>query len=486
MDKYTIIKLKKQGYSNRNVAKLIGINRKTVAKYWNEYKAKMEELANPNASKTEIQEALCEAPSYDSSSRKSRKYSDEIDKLVDEILESEIEKSKILGNHKQQLTQKQIHQAVIDAGFEISLSTISNKVREKRKKAKECFIKQTYDLGDRLEYDFGEVKLVIDGIAATYHMAVLSSPAANFRWAYLYKNQKKDVFMDSHVKFFEMVGGVYKEIVYDNMRNVVSKFLGRNEKELNEELVKMALYYGFDINVTNCFSGNEKGHVEGSVKIIRNHVFATNYKFKTFADASEYLNSQLIKMNETSNIKEEKNNLLPYKPKLELARISSQKVNKYSFIQVEKNFYSVPEYLVDKEVTAKIYFDKVCIYANNSLVCEHKKIDGINEISIDIRHYLNSLIKKPGALKNSLALKSIPKLKTIYDKYFNTKSKEFIDILQKNNEKSLDDLLRILENLKSGLNNVVLLENIADEDKINRKTQKQICKYNELCFKEAK
>lgn len=72
-----------------------------------------------------------------------------------------------------------------------------------------------YSYGDRLEYDFGEVKLEISGKAVTYHMAVLSSPGGAFRWAYLYTNQKKDVFMDSQVRFFEMVGGVYCEVVYD-------------------------------------------------------------------------------------------------------------------------------------------------------------------------------------------------------------------------------------------------------------------------------
>ena len=84
----------------------------------------------------------------------------------------------------------------------------------------------------------------------------------------------------------------------------------------------MATYYGYEINVTNCFSGNEKGHVEGSVKIIRNHVFATNYEFITFEDAQDYLLSQLIEMNVSSKIEEEKLKLLPYKPKLELANIS--------------------------------------------------------------------------------------------------------------------------------------------------------------------
>lgn len=237
-----------------------------------------------------------------------------------QILSLEDRKDSLLGPHKQKLTRLQIHEILNVEGFDISYSTIAVKVNEKLNKNKECFIRQSYDLGDRLEYDFGEVKLLVNEKLDTYHMAVVSSPASGFRWAFLYKNQKKEAFMDSHVKFFEMVGGVYKEVVYDNMRNVVKKFIGRNEKELNEDLIKMSIYYGYEINVTNCFSGNEKGHVEGSVKIIRNHIFATNYEFNSFEDAQCYLNSQLIKMNVDSRIEEEKLNLLSYKPKLELPK----------------------------------------------------------------------------------------------------------------------------------------------------------------------
>lgn len=355
-------------------------------------------------------------------------------------------------------------------------------MNEKLSKAKECFIKQSYELGDRLEYDFGEVKLLIGDKLDTYHMAVISSPAADFRWAFLYKNQKKAVFMDSHVRFFEMVGGVYKEVVYDNMRNVVIKFIGKTEKELNEDLIKMSMYYGFDINVTNCFSGNEKGHVEGSVKIIRNHVFAKNYEFNTLEDAQEYLNSQLIKMNEDSNIEEEKLNLLPYKPKLELANISINKVNKYSFVRVENNFYSVPEYLVDKEVSVKSYLDKIIIYANNSHVCEHKKIDGLNEISIDISHYLKSLFRKPGAIKNSIALKSTPQLKSIYDKYFNTNPKKFIEILINNKDKDLDELLEIFDMYTKLPANTIPIDNICAVN-ITQTTKIQMIKYDVLCIR---
>ena len=73
----------------------------------------------------------------------------------------------------------------------------------------------------------------------------MSSPASNFRWAYLYTSQNQDVFFDSQVRFFNMIGGMYREIVYDNMRNVVSKFIGKNEKELNPRLIEFATTMAF-------------------------------------------------------------------------------------------------------------------------------------------------------------------------------------------------------------------------------------------------
>lgn len=146
------------------------------------------------------------------------------------------------------------------------------------------------------------------------------------------------------------------------MRNVVSKFIGKSEKELNEDLVKMSIYYGFDINVTNAFSGNEKGYVEGSVKYLRNKIFAENYKFPSEDSVIEYMESRLMKLNENSKIEEEKRNLKPTKPPLELANIRKSLVNKYSFVQIENNFYSVPEYLVGLNVTCKIYYNLRQLY----------------------------------------------------------------------------------------------------------------------------
>lgn len=477
LDISAILRLKEKGLSNRMIAKTLGINRKTVNKYWNQYKENFERLENANIATEilKIQEEILSKPKYNSASRVRRKITPECIKALENILSDEDKKAKVLGTNKQALTKQQIYELLKKQGFDISYSSVVLEIKQIKQMGNECFIKQDYEYGDRLEYDFGELKLVVDGIVKKYYIAVLSSPAGNFRWCYLYDNCKKDVFLDSHVKFFEMIGGVWKEIVYDNMRNVVSKFIGKNEKELNEDLVKMSIYYGFEINVTNAFSGNEKGYVEGSVKYLRNKIFAENYKFPSEESAIEYMESQLMKLNENSKIEEEKEKLKPTKPPLELADIRKSVVNKYSFVQIENNFYSVPEYLVGLTVTTKIYYNKILIYTNNEFVCEHKKLDGKKKISADIRHYLKTLNFKPGALKNSFVLKSNPKLKSIFDKYYTNNPKKFIDIISKNKEKNDKELEEILVTNCSNL-----VENNRHSNNINTLTRIQTSMYNQI------
>ena len=438
--------LKEQGLSNREVARRTGHDRKTVSKYWDEYREQLQQLDKPGADTKAIQEGLLAEPKYNATTRKRHKYSEELDTRLKAILKEEERKDRLFGvGHKQNLTNKQIHQKLVSEGYDISGCTINIALADIRKRQREVFIRQQYELGDRLEYDFGEVYLNCGEGIKTYHMAVLSSPGGGFRWLYLYTNQKKAVFMDSHVRFFEMMGGSYREIVYDNMRNVVSKFIGKGEKELNEDLVKMSVYYGFGINVTNCFKANEKGHVEKSVDVLRNLIFADTWSFNSIEDAQEYANSQLLKINESSQMDEEKKHLKPYRPPLELGIISEAKVNPSSLVSVDTVLYSVPEYLVGKRVIVKKYHNEIRVYAGNEMIARHKRLFGSGKIQIDIYHYLNTLRKKPGALRNSVALKSIPRLKAIFDTYYSKQPKKFIERFLENKELPIDEIIALFE-----------------------------------------
>ncbi|WP_230268192.1 MULTISPECIES: hypothetical protein [Allobaculum] len=130
MTVFKYIDLRTQGISSRKAAALCSISRTTGEKYYRKYKEKREALeADPTHenSRTFIEECI-DPPSYDSSSRQPRKYSPEVDALLDQILEDEEEKTRLLGSgHKQQLTCLQIWDLIRAAGFDIGLSTITEK-----------------------------------------------------------------------------------------------------------------------------------------------------------------------------------------------------------------------------------------------------------------------------------------------------------------------------------------------------------------------
>jgi transposase len=446
MERGRIIGMKESGKSTREIARITGHDRKTISRIWNEYQILTTKLKEEGADTKRIQAQMTEERQYNSRGRVRWKYTEKLDARLKEIVEEERTKKRRMGAcHKQKLTNKQIHEKLLTEGYDISRVTINIALAEIRKKQKEVYIRQTYELGDRLEYDFGEVKLNCGEGMKIYHMAVFSSPASGFRWLYLYTNQKKEVFMDSHVRFFEMVGGCYKEVVYDNMKNVVSKFIGPNGKELNPDLEKMSMYYGFMINVTNCFKGNEKGHAENSVKVLRNQLFSNEYEFCSLEEAQEYANSKLLKLNEKSRIEEEKASLTAYKPPLELASISENTVDTSSLINVDTAFYSVPEYMVGSKVIVKKYHDEIQIYASNELVCRHKRIFGNGKMQVDIYHYLNTLLKKPGAVRNSVALKSIPRLKAIFDTHYSKHPRRFIEVFLENKDLAIDEIISLFE-----------------------------------------
>jgi len=481
MKKKEVIMLKEQGLSTREVARRTGLDRETVAKYWNEYQLKLSQIGKPGADNRALQEELLAEPKYNSTGRKNRKYTDEMEDRLKSILAEERRKDAALGpGHKQKLNNKQIYQKLINEGFDIGITTINYSLTRLREHQKEVFIRQEYDFGDRLEYDFGEVRLDCGEGVKTYHMAVFSSPGGNFRWLYLYTNQKKQVFMDSHVKFFEMMGGCWKEIVYDNMRNVVTKFIGKNDKELNLDLVKMSIYYGFKINVTNCFKGNEKGNVEKSVDVLRNEIFAECWRFLSLDDATAYANSRLLKLNENSQIEEEKQHLTEYRPPLELAMICENKVNSSSMISVDTVFYSVPEHLVGKTVLVKKYHDEIRVYANNTEVCRHKRAFGNGTMQIDIYHYLNTLLKKPGAVRNSVALKQIPRLKAIFDTHYAKKPRIFIQEFMNNSHMDIDSIITYFEEKTSARGEFVAISVVKPVSSVVTKTRAFIANYATL------
>ena len=436
----------RDGISQRKLERTTGICRKTISKYIKDYEKKKAALLESPS--TELIVDLVEPPKYNSAGRMKRKLDSTIIRRIDEmLLENQVKRE--TGRRKNQKKKIDIFETLQEEGFDIGYSTVCNYVRDKLQEGQEAFIRQEYSPGEVCEFDWGTVNLVIGGRSKPIQMAAFASAYGNYREAALYHHQKMEQFLDSHVSFFERIMGVYRIMVYDNMKVAVKKFVTRFEKEPTEELLKLSLYYGFQFRFCNIESGNEKGHVEKGVEYIRRKVFSRRDHFETLEEANEFLRQELGKLNlkvrpynhglsHLEKLEEERPHLIPLMPRYDTARTSELRVSKYSVVSIDENKYSVPDHLVNRFVFAKIYPGEIRLYHENALVATHVRKYGKHQWSIQIEHFLRTLKKKPGALANSTAIKQAQsELQQIYNLYYTEKPKEFLDLLEIIREKSL-------------------------------------------------
>ncbi len=454
-----ILRYFRNGESIRHISRVTGISRHTVGKYVAEYSSQKEALRSMSGgSPAELIESIVEAPSYDSSKRKKRKLTPEIVERVKQCL-SENTQKRSRGQHKQQMKKIDIHQLLLSEGYAIGYSSICLLVNELADRRAEGFIKQSYDYGQVCDFDWGEVKLFISERLKKFQMAIFTSAKGNYRYARLFVKQDTASFQQAHALFFNHIGGVYRELVYDNMKVAVKRFVGPTEKEATRGLLSLSLYYNFGFRFCNVRRGNEKGHVEKSVEYVRRKAFCIEDRFESIEQANAHLLEVCERVNESPRcgeggaehpsareiLEREKGYLLPVGPMFKCGELRESRVDKYSTISVETGRYSVPEEYVGKLINVRRYPGRIVCYADGLRLCEHPRRHGFHEWFITLEHYLHSLHRKPGALSGSVALKQRDrKLHDIYHRYYQGqgRAKDFIELLlyMKEHAKEIDEI----------------------------------------------
>ena len=206
-----IIRSYREGKSQRCISRELAISRKTVKKYISEYE---ERLSQDSCSKQTQSSYLSEAPSYKGSPRGKIKLTEEVIEVIDGLLELNQQKRE-QGLRKQMLKKKDILEELHRQGFNIGYTTVCNYITTKTHQSTSCeaFIRQSYQPGESCEFDWGEVKLNIDGCQTKLQLAVFTSAYSNHRYAFIYNRQNTLSFMDAHVRYFDAMSGVYHLMV---------------------------------------------------------------------------------------------------------------------------------------------------------------------------------------------------------------------------------------------------------------------------------
>ena len=408
--------------SYKKVARELNISRNTVKKYLHQVK--------------DVQDGLAEEiiPKNRKIVQSSRVLTDLVRQKIHEYLESNLGCPK-----KQRLTAKRIWELLVQNGHKIGYTSVKDEVvRWKRANAsREVFILQEPRIGQRAEFDWGEVALSIAGVWQKFYLAVFVLPFSLYRFARLYHRSARLEVIQAHIEFFPEIGSVPEAIFYDRMAVVYDS----RKQQFNDKFLELSMHFGFQPCVCNPASPNEKGTDEESVGYVRRATFGERSSFASINEATEWLKMRLVEINghpvyRRSNVPvqglEQERNMMHLLPTLEFENYELKRatISRYSLVKFDRNFYSIPDTYRPRYITLKILVDRIEFLDGNAIIAAHSRLAGNQKYSLDIAHYIKTFHRKPGALPNSRVLAQADELiRDAFNRYYANDPKKFLPIL---------------------------------------------------------
>jgi hypothetical protein len=180
------------------------------------------------------------------------------------------------------------------------------------------------------------------------------------------------------------------------------------ERGFNEEYLQLMAHYEIEPRTIHVRSPNENGDVEsanGSFKrAVNQHLLLRGSRdFESLEAYEGFLWSIMERRNarRQKKLEEELAQMQPLKvepwPQM---RELSVRVGSNGILRVLNNGYTVPSGLKGKQVKVRVYEWHIEVWYANQQVERLSRITGVQRYSINYRHVINSLLKKPGGFRN--------------------------------------------------------------------------------------
>jgi transposase len=274
------------------------------------------------------------------------------------------------------------------------------------------FLNLDFEIGKYLQVDHGEVELIINGYKFIGYLFVGSVPGAVLRYCQFYPTKAAEAWGAFHEDCFQYFGGVFSNAIYDNDSVLKINKTGDETKFALE----LQIHYGFKSIYCTKAAGWEKGAVENGVGYCRRNFLAGLPEFSSLDELNIYLVEQCDALLETAHyiskkplsdyMETVKKNLLPLNPGRQWGRYEDFIVNNFQQFTYQDHAYSVPESFVGAKVKAHITVDGVVVYDGDKQIALHPRKFFIGEDSLLLDHYLNQLVRKPGAIPHARVMKS--------------------------------------------------------------------------------
>jgi transposase len=315
---------------------------------------------------------------------------------------------------------------VCEHGAQVGESTVRRYVaRVKRDLVKTPLVAvpQTHELGAEAEVDFGEFYAWLDGEQIRLWLFVMRLSASGKAFHCVFGNQCGESFYEGHNLAFDYFGGVPDMIRYDNLKPAVIKVLLGRDRWENTTFIALRSHYGYKsfFCIPGIDGAHEKGGVEGEIgRFRRRHLVPvprvesvdelnTAVAAADVADDDRVISGRPLVNGRRITVGEHfalEQPLLqrPIVDPFDVAVELECRVDHKARICVRQAFYSVPVRLAGSKVRVRLGAAHLEILDGTRIVARHIRSlhKGVETLTLD--HYLEILVRKPGALPGATAL----------------------------------------------------------------------------------
>ncbi len=254
-------------------------------------------------------------------------------------------------------------------------------------------MRQDHKAGEKLFVDYcGQTVEVVDpktGESRSAQIFVAVLGASNYSYAEATWTQQLPDWIGSHVRTFELLGGVPLVVVPDNLKSGVTKAC-RYEPDLNPTYHDLASHYGVAVVPARVRKPKDKAKVETGVLVVERWILARlrNRKFFSLVELNAAIRELLERLNDRAFKKLEGSRQSHFdaldRPELkplpenryEYAEWPKVRVGRDYHVEVDGHFYSVPCQLVGHELDVRVTAEAVeCLHRGKRAACHLRSFE---------------------------------------------------------------------------------------------------------------
>jgi transposase len=322
-----------------------------------------------------------------------------------------LEASKGWTGGKQQLTATRLHELLIGEGHQVGASLVKAAVAEWKRQRREVFVPLVYRPGDLAEVDFFEVLVDLNGTRQKAWLFLMRLMYSGRDFAWIYERQDQVSFLDGHVRAFAHFGGVPARLAYDNLKAAVVRILVGGARALTPRFAALASHYLFEPCFCRPGEGHDKGGVESRGKAVRQQALTPIPTASTLDAINQTVLARMDARLATgrdgagetigTRFAVEAPAFRPLPGPYVAEATTFVAVSPRALVRLEGAVYSVPCRWARLDLVARVGATTVTIVGPDQTLVHHPR-KRFGQRSIDYRHYLPELAKKPQAVRQVL------------------------------------------------------------------------------------